>query len=171
MGKNRILTVELKDGEKVKDIIRETFLVVIPRLVLVTIYFVVIFFFLTSLIAFGTIGIVGFGVLFLFGVGLIARKIFLWYMNAFIVTTDRIIDLEQKNFLDKHISEIAHYKVDNIHYSVKGVFHNIFRCGDLFIQSHKGVTYLRMRNVRKPSRLQSHLLNLIDELSDKKKLS
>lgn len=170
MPKNTILTVELKDGEKVKEVIRETFLVVLPRLILITIYFIVIFFFLTTFISFGTIGVVAFVVLFLVGAVLIVRKIIMWYMNAFIVTTDRIIDLEQKSLLDKHISEIAHYKVDNVHYRVKGVFHNIFRCGDLFIQSHKGVTYLMMKNVRRPSRLQTFLLRLLEESGNKDKL-
>ncbi|MEA3272557.1 MAG: PH domain-containing protein, partial [Patescibacteria group bacterium] len=88
-----------------------------------------------------------------------------WYMNVFIVTDQRIVDLEQKSFLNKHISEIPFKKVDNVHYRMKGVFHTVCRCGDLYIQSYKGVTFLVMKNVRKPSRIRTGLLEIVDDKS------
>lgn len=162
--KNKILTIELKDDEQVKDIVRESALVIMPRIIIAMIYLIVLFFFLFMFISFGTVGVIIFVFLLLFGIAFIMRKIFLWYMNVFIVTNQRIIDLEQKGFLNKHISEIPFQKVDNIHYRIKGIFHNVFRCGDLFVQSYKGVTFLVMKNVRKPSQIRTKLLKIVDDV-------
>lgn len=161
---NKILTIELREGEKIKNIIRQTPLVILPCLFLVGVFYIILFFFLFTLIALGLIGIIIFIFLFFLGFYFIGGKLFKWYMNVFIVTSERIIDLELKNFINKSISVIAIKKVDNIHYRVKGIFQTLFRCGDIFIQSHRGVTYLMMPNVRKPARVQTFLLDLIDEL-------
>lgn len=161
---NKILTIELKDGEKIKEIIRESIWVIAPRIILVVMFFVILFFFFFTFIAIGPIGIIVFISLFFAGILMILGKFFHWYRNVFIITTERIIDLEQSGFLNKSISEISLHKIENIHYRIRGIFQNIFRCGDIFIQSRGGATILMLRNVKKPAQIQSFLLKILSSL-------
>lgn len=163
----KYLSAELKEGEHVLHVIRETSLVILPRILLGAVYSIVLFFFMFPLFAFGILGIAAFIGLFLLGAWYVLKKVFRWYRNAFIVTTHRIIDVEQKSWLYRSISEISHHKIDNVSHRIRGVFHTIFHCGDLYIQSRGGTTNLVMKNVSHPSRIQSFLQQILEEVEEK----
>lgn len=168
MGKiRRYLSVELKEGERVLHVLRETFLMIFPRIVLGVIYNVLLFFFMFSLIAFGVMGIVIFVGLFILGAWYVGKKVLHWYKNAFIITTHRIIDIEQKSWLNKHISEIPYHRIDNVSHRIHGIFHTIFHCGDIFIHSRGGATNLMMKNISRPARVQSFLHQILEEVGEK----
>jgi uncharacterized membrane protein YdbT with pleckstrin-like domain len=168
MGKIRkYLSAELKEGENVLHVIRESSLVIWPRILLGAIYSIILFFFMFPLFAFGIFGIVAFIGLFLLGIWYVGKKFFRWHRNAFIVTTHRIIDVEQKSWLSRNISEISYHKIDNVSHRIRGIFHTIFRCGDLYIQSRGGTTSLMMKNVSRPARIQSFLQQILEEIEEK----
>lgn len=167
MKPKRVLTIELEKGEDVLNIIRETGLVILPRIALAIIFFIILFFFLFTFLALGILGVIAFAVLCATGLCFVCGRFLKWYMNAFIVTSERIIDLEQKSWLNKHISEIKLKKIDNVSHHQKGVFQTLFKCGDVYVYSRGGMVGLKMQNVRKPGKIQEFLFKLIEAASEK----
>lgn len=147
--------------------VRATFLVILPRILMGAIYNIVLFFFMFSFFAFGTVGIGAFVGLFILGMWYVGKKVFYWRRNAFIITTQRIVDVEQKGWLNKQISEISHYKIDNISHRIRGIFHALFRCGDIFVHSRGGTTNLIMKDVYQPAKVQSFLQKILEEAEEK----
>jgi hypothetical protein len=113
------------------------------------------------------LGIAAFAGLFVLGAWFVGKKVFRWYRNAFIITTHRIIDVEQKSWLCRNISEISHHKIDNVSHRIRGIFHTIFRCGDVYVQSRGGTTNLMMKNVSRPSKIQSFLHQILEEVEER----
>lgn len=163
----KYLSAELKEGEHVLHVVRETSLMILPRILLGVLYNLLLFFFMFPLLAFGGIGIGVFITLFVFGIWFVGKKIFKWHRNAFVITTHRIIDIEQKSWLNKHISEIPHHKIDNVSHRIRGVFHTICHCGDIYVQSRGGVTNLMMKNVSQPSKIQYFLHQILEQVEEK----
>ncbi len=151
--------VNLHDGEKVAAVVRNHWLSFFWGLSLPFTLIVAAFFFMVPLFRFGTPGLVAFGLLTFGGLFWFLRTVFLWYWNAFIVTSERIVDVDQRGLFDRTVSEAPFDKIQDVSYQVKGILGTVLNVGTVIVQTAGTNTNLELLHVHRPQDIQ-HLINL-----------
>lgn len=91
--------------------------------------------------------------------GFMLTKFLRWYFNVFIVTDERIIDIDFVNLLYKEFSEAKITKVQDISYHTQGLFATFLDYGDVVIQTAGEMPNFIFECVPKPS-------TVVDVISD-----
>lgn len=82
-----------------------------------------------------------------------------FYLDLFIVTNDRIIDVEQRGLFARTVTEADLYHVQDVTSEVPGLWGSIFKYGTLTVQT-AAVGKLELRDVPHPHRLRQAILDL-----------
>lgn len=90
-----------------------------------------------------------------------------YYLDAWIVTDDRILNVEQKSLFSRTISELDLSKIQDVTSEVKGVFAFIFGYGNVYIQTAGEVERFVFEQVRRPEEIRKNMLELVEQ--DRKK--
>ncbi len=72
---------------------------------------------------------------FLFILSLILYGFIDYYLDVYIVTNERIVDVEQSGMFKRKISELHLYQVQDVKASVKGAFPTMLHYGDIHVQT------------------------------------
>ncbi len=83
-------------------------------------------------------GGVKFGIVSLWFLGLLLftfQKLLLWFYNIYIITDERIIDVDFFGLLYKNINVTQIRKVEDVNYSQVGLLSSVFNYGDVVIQT------------------------------------
>jgi membrane protein YdbS with pleckstrin-like domain len=94
------------------------------------------------------------------GILLLFRTLFIWQKNQLIVTTHRVIDIDQQGFFDKTVSEIPYDQIEDVAGRTKGIFGTIFRYGELNIQTGAGKIQIVLQKIKQPVALQQQINEL-----------
>jgi len=124
------------------------------------------FFLMFFLFSQGSLGVALFLALLITGIFYGGREFYIWYCNVFIITSLRLIDFDQKGFLNKIVSEVSYEKILDISYSTKGFWQTILKLGNLKIQAAGAV--LIIKNLKNPAKINQLLADLIREQTGKK---
>jgi hypothetical protein len=155
----RRLLDNIKAGEDVRALIRRTPIAAALPIVVTVVLIIAPFFFLYPLLQFGVggsvliIGSVSIGVLLGFRT--------LWVqLNAFIITAARIVDIDQRGFFHKVVSETTFDKIQDVSYVVKGITATVFQYGAVVVQTAGSAANLELDGVRHPQRVQELIVRL-----------
>ncbi|MFZ2025530.1 MAG: PH domain-containing protein [Microgenomates group bacterium] len=94
--------------------------------------------------------------------GFVLSKFLFWFFNIFIVTNERIVDIDFVNLLHKDISETQLERVQDISYKTSGILATMFNFGDVTIQTAGEMPNFMFERVPKPS-------EVVDIISDEAK--
>jgi hypothetical protein len=97
------------------------------------------------------------------GLFLLIRTVFLWKKNAAIITTHRVIDVDQRGFFDKFVSEIHYDDLDCISGHIKGFWGTIWRYGVVSIQNENGNMKIVLDRIKQPVHIQRRINELRKE--------
>ncbi|RJO59754.1 PH domain-containing protein [Candidatus Parcubacteria bacterium] len=159
------LLENLKPEEEVLALVRRTPVVSILPALLSAFFIIAPFFFLYVLLKWGAPGGLIFALSLAFGVFLGIRTLWLHNLNAFIITAERVIDVDQKGLFHKVVSEAAFGKIQDVSYSVKGIFPTVFQFGTVIIQTAGSNVNLELSGVRSPQKVQDLIVKLQDQAS------
>jgi uncharacterized membrane protein YdbT with pleckstrin-like domain len=67
--------------------------------------------------------------------GFIVAKFFGWFINIYIVTNERVVDIDFYYLLYKHFSEAELNKIQDISYTSQGIFAAVFNYGNVTIET------------------------------------
>lgn len=148
MNVERIVT--MKEGESVLRVVRHFGLTYAPRAVLSIILICAPFFFLIPLMSMRGWGLLAFSVSVFAGMIYGARLLYEWYWNTFIITTRRVIDVDQKGFFHRIVSEAPYEKVQDVSFTITGVIGTLLRYGTIVIQTAGAQINLELTSVRNP---------------------
>lgn len=84
-----------------------------------------------------------------------------WYYSVYIATNERIIEVKQRGFFDRRVSEFGLDKVQNINYHIKGMQAVLFRFGTIEVRTYVGD--LMMRGIHNPVGIQQKLVKIVQE--------
>lgn len=76
-----------------------------------------------------------------------------WYSNVFIITDQRIIDIDFKNILNKHFIQTRFSQIEDTSSSIKGVLGTFFNYGDVVIQTASKDSEIRFEKIANPSKI------------------
>lgn len=82
-----------------------------------------------------------------------------WYYTVYIVTDQRIVEVHQKGFFDRSITEWQHSKILHVNYRVKGFQAVIFNYGDITVRTVIGD--LVMPTIHKPVKTHAELQAIV----------
>ncbi len=131
-------------------------------LILVTIVYL-------SLINFGSLG--GGEIMLSFGASIIS--LFLWaflffifidyYLDVWVITNERIINIEQKGLFKREISELRLEKVQDLTTEIGGIISTLFDFGDLYVQTAGKRERFLFKSIPHPERIKDVILVLSGE--------
>ncbi len=142
--------IKLKDDEKVLRVVRNHWITYAFRWVLAFLFIAAPFFFMLPLFSLGAGGLAAFAASALVGLALGVRTFVLWFWNAFIVTSHRVVDIDQRGFFDRTVSEAVYDKIQDVSYSIKGIWGTIFRFGVVELQTAGASANLALPHVAEP---------------------
>lgn len=141
-------------------LVRRTPLVVVAPTLLVAVLIIAPFFFLYPLLKLGFFGVLVVILSVLVGVFLGLRTLWVHQLNAFILTATRIVDVDQRGFFHRVVSETTFDKVQDVSYIIKGIAATIFRYGSVVVQTAGTAANLELNGARNPQRVQELILKL-----------
>ncbi|MFA6007268.1 MAG: PH domain-containing protein [Candidatus Shapirobacteria bacterium] len=91
------------------------------------------------------------------------EKFLSWYFDVFIITDERVIDIDFNNLLDKKFSEAKLEMIQDITSEVRGVAQTLFNYGTVFVQTAAEVPEITLELVPNPEKIIKVLQVLRDE--------
>ena len=86
-----------------------------------------------------------------------------YYLDMWVVTNDRIINVEQKGLFARTVAEVDLYKILDVTSDIKGIFPSIFNYGNINLQTAGAELRFNFYNVPKPHLLRKEIIELIRE--------
>lgn len=90
-----------------------------------------------------------------------------YYLDLWIVTNDRIMNIEQHGLFGRTISELDLTKIQDVTSDIKGIIPTIFGYGDVHIQTAAEEKRFVFEQIPNPHEIRKGILDLIEE--DKKR--
>lgn len=84
-----------------------------------------------------------------------------WYFNVYVVTNDRIVDIDWVNLLYKNLSSAKLDRVQDISFKQAGIFDLFFNYGDVLIQTAGAEANFEFDSVPKPDLVVREINELI----------
>lgn len=155
MSIDSYLTKHLKNEEELLRVVRRTLAVIAPSLVGSSLLVLADFFLLAWWLQYRAWGLAGFAAVLVIAAWWAGRAVYLWTMNVFIVTTKRIIDIDQRGLFQRTVAEAPYDKIQDVRYTVKGLWATVFSFGTIIVQTANSSSNLELNGVKHPVELQT----------------
>jgi hypothetical protein len=92
-----------------------------------------------------------------------------YYLDVWIVTTERIINIEQKGLFTRVASELHLSMVEDTTSEVKGIIHTFLNYGNVFIQTAGERTRFIFKDVPNPEMVKERVVKLTEDYKARSK--
>lgn len=169
MPKNSVYkNITLNDDENIARLVRQPVLTLVILLIMPVALIVLAFFFMFPLFNWGNMGMAIFFSLIVIGVFWLIRNIVIWNWRTFIITNQRVVDVDQKGLFQKITSDVPLSKIQDVFYQRKGVWQTLTRIGNVNIILDDNKTKIEIRNISQPRKIQQLIIQLkADTLKEK----
>ena len=100
---------------------------------------------------------------YLIVMGFVLESFLSWFYNVFIITDERVIDVDFNNLLYKNISAAKIDNIEDVTQSAGGVLASIFNYGTIRVQTAGAVTEFEFNEVPQPAKVAAFLNEMIVE--------
>ncbi|MCA9365174.1 MAG: PH domain-containing protein [Candidatus Moranbacteria bacterium] len=83
-----------------------------------------------------------------------------YYLDVWIITNLRIVNVEQKGFFLRHVSELRYWSVQDVTTKVGGMLPTLLNYGDITVQTAGTDIYFVFRSVPDPYAIKAEIINL-----------
>lgn len=165
--------IKQKSYEKIEYLLRRhpiTFIPILFLFITLSLLPVALYFLLSSIYPQLLTGEISFPLLTLFA-SLYYLSIYLFfyaqfidfYLDLWIVTNDRVIDIEQFGLFSRTTSELDLYRIQDVSVDVTGFFPTIFKYGNIHIKTASMNSDIVFRNVPNPNQVRQGLIQLSEQ--------
>lgn len=95
----------------------------------------------------------------------------IWYLDLYIITNKRIVDIEQKSLFLRQISETSLDKIQDITFEITGFWATLLNFGTLKIETAGKETAINFDLIKNPSKIQKIIFNLQNNLTQNNKIN
>lgn len=145
--------LQLKDEEDVKLFVRRHPFTMLGHLGLSLLFIVIPFFFLFPLFGYGTPGIIVFLISVMIGIGLAMRTLIMWDADVFLLTTRRVINVDQRGVWSRFVTEAALSEIQDVRWERKGLLHTMSDYGSVAIQASGLGEVMLVRDIPHPQQV------------------
>lgn len=103
------------------------------------------------------------GLCFLFAWGGIFTIFTNYYLNTWIITTERIVDVEQRAFFVRDITEFRFDRIQDVIIEVKGAIPTLLDFGNIIVQTAGEKSNFIIKTISEPARIQKIISEEIDK--------
>ncbi|HEX9664289.1 MAG TPA: PH domain-containing protein [Patescibacteria group bacterium] len=164
MNSNKLIS--LNEDEEVYKVIRRYwlnyFFAIFVTFILITLPFILI----VPLFQRGRWGMGLFFIILIFGLLSGLRTFISWYYNVFIVTSQRVIDIDQRGFFNKVVWDTELDRIHDITYSKKGIWQTIFNYGNVQILTSGSLAKIEIINIKQPQKIKEAIKSIREEAKD-----
>jgi uncharacterized membrane protein YdbT with pleckstrin-like domain len=96
--------------------------------------------------------------------GFILTNFIHWFFNIYIVTNERIVDIDFYYLLYKHFSEAELSKIQDISYTASGILSTVFNYGNITIQTASEIPTLEFEKVPYPEKVVETIRSLTEKI-------
>lgn len=153
---------ELKPHEEILATVRQSLIPIFWKFLLFAFWLLIPFFFLFPLFREGVVGVIVFFGLVISGFALFLRQYLRWVGTTLIVTDKRVVDIDQRGFFDRIVTEASYSQIDEASYRVKGFWATVFRYGSIRLDLSGSAADIKFERVNRPARVH----NLINDLRE-----
>jgi len=82
-----------------------------------------------------------------------------WYLDAWLVTNQGVLDIQWNSFFDKSSTRIEYQTIEGITYEIKGFWGTIMNFGDITIERTGSGTIIRLERVASPKKVEQEVLH------------
>ncbi|PIR76616.1 MAG: hypothetical protein COU32_01180 [Candidatus Magasanikbacteria bacterium CG10_big_fil_rev_8_21_14_0_10_42_10] len=86
-----------------------------------------------------------------------------YYLDLWIVTNDRIIDIEQHNLFARSITELDLFRIQDVTVEMHGMFATLFNYADVSVKTASSNTHIVFYAVAHPNKIREDLIKLSEE--------
>lgn len=86
-----------------------------------------------------------------------------YYLDTWVVSNDRVINIEQQGLFARTISELDLYKIQDVTSEVKGIFPTMFNYGNVYVQTAGEKERFIFGQVPKPHDVRKKIIDLVEE--------
>ena len=90
-----------------------------------------------------------------------------YYFDVWIITNERIVNIEQKGLFVRHISELNFQNIQDVTAAVEGILPTVLNYGDVSVQTAGAENRFLFRQVPDPYKVKDMIMNLAKS-TDKK---
>lgn len=157
---NRLIERQLRDGEEVIRVVRRSWVAFLGPILVAALFSLAPFFFLIPLFRLGPLGMIAFVASLAIGLTTAIRTWLVASKTTFVLTAERIIDIDQQGFFARSISETRYEQIQDVSLRVKGLLQTFAKIGDVVVETGSGRSNLVIRDVREPEKIQGLLVRL-----------
>lgn len=110
-----------------------------------------------------TLFVLGASIFFLFGILFMFQMFIDYWLDVFIVTDMRVLDIEQQGLFSRTVSELRLFRVQDVTAEIKGFWRTMFNYGNVFIQTAAEKERFEFINIAKPNEIAKMILDLAEE--------
>jgi len=156
---------ELKENEQIIQIVRKHWITLAAPLLKAVVAAALPFFFITFLLASPLGGAILAGWLALCLL-YAAYESITWYLDSFIITNLRIIDIDQRGLFRRSVSETEIDKIQDVTYSINGIIATIFGYGSCLVETAGSQNLISLDHIHRPHELQELLVQIQREYKE-----
>lgn len=86
-----------------------------------------------------------------------------YYLDVWLITNERIIDIRQEGFFSRTVAELKLFQIQDVTSELKGVSRFIFRYGDVYVQTAGEVQRFVFRQIPNPEEIRDIIIKLAEE--------
>jgi len=86
-----------------------------------------------------------------------------YYLDVWIITNERIIDVEQKGFFSRTISEQRLFRVQDVTSEVNGFFATVLKYGNVHVQTAGAKQRFLFREIPGPEEVRNTIIKLVEK--------
>lgn len=174
MLKNKLFPAQ-EDSENILKVLRRHWLTYaifwfIAFIMLIPLVFIIIYWINNSItISYDmtTVIFLGSTIYSLFIIGLIIYGFIDFYLDVYIITDERIVDIKQNGFFNRAISELNLNQIQDVNAEVKGIAATLLHYGNVYIQTAGEKSNFVFENIPHPYEVSKNIIDLHEEYLEK----
>ncbi|MCC6639247.1 PH domain-containing protein [Candidatus Falkowbacteria bacterium] len=156
------------EDEEIVSVIHAHWIAKLQTFLIAFLFFAVPLFFMFYLMSQGRVGVSIFVTSIVVGLIYSLREWYLWTYNVFIITTHKIIDLEQRSLLKRSVSEVSYDKIVDVSYEHEGLLDTMFGMGKITVVTNIPNTTLQITHVGNVATIAGVLIEVVKKQGVKK---
>ncbi len=86
-----------------------------------------------------------------------------FYLDEWIITSDRIVDIEQLGLFSRSVSELDLYRIQDVTSDIDGVIPTFFNYGNVTIKTASTNAHIIFKNIHAPNKVRAALIQLAQD--------
>lgn len=86
-----------------------------------------------------------------------------FYLDLWIITNDRVVDIEQMGLFSRTISELDLFRIQDVTVEIHGLFSTLFHYGNITVKTASSGSHFVFHHIHNPNEIRQALIRLAEE--------